>query len=122
MDYSKKVMELFMKPHNVGEIKDADGIGKVGNVVCGDLMWVYIKVKDKKIADIKYKTLGCVAAIASSEALCSIVKGKTIDQALKITKTDIIKFMGGKIPAVKIHCSILASEALKKAIDNYRNK
>lgn len=115
-------MELFMKPHNVGEIKDADGIGKVGNVVCGDLMWVYIKVKDKKIADIKYKTLGCVAAIASSEALCSIVKGKTIDQALKITKTDIIKFMGGKIPAVKIHCSILASEALKKAIDNYRNK
>ncbi|MBW2988718.1 iron-sulfur cluster assembly scaffold protein [Candidatus Woesearchaeota archaeon] len=124
--YSEKVMELFRHPKHVKEIKDADGIGKVGNPTCGDLMWLYIKVEKKQgkelIKDIGVKTFGCVAAIASSEALCSLAEGKTLEEALKITKKDIIRFMGGDVPDQKVHCSLLATEALKKAVEDYRGR
>jgi len=124
--YSGKIMELFTKPQFVGVIDDASGKGSVGNPTCGDIMEVYVKIEEKDgkeiISDVKYKTFGCVAAVASTEALCHIIKGKTVEEALAVTKQDIIDFMGGKVPAVKIHCSILASDGLKKAIDDYRNK
>jgi len=124
--YSKKILQFFQHPKFAGEIKDPDGTGRVGNMKCGDIMEIYLKVEKKNgkeiIKDVKYKTFGCVAAIASTEALCTMIKGKTLDEALKIKKEDIIKFMGGEVPPIKIHCSILASEALKKAIDDYRKK
>lgn len=120
-EYTKRVLEIFKSPKFVGEIKNASGVGKVGNPVCGDMMTVYIKVKDNKISDIKFKTFGCVAAIASSEALCALAKGKTVDQALKITSNDIAGYLGG-LPNIKHHCSILGAEALKKAIEDYRKK
>ena len=126
MQYSKKVLEVFMHPKNTGEIENADGVGKVGNLVCGDLIWVYIKVgKDKKgkeiIKDIKYKTFGCVAAVSSSEILCNLVKGKTLAKAKKISKEDIISKLG-KLPKVKYHCSVLAADGLRKAIDDYEKR
>jgi len=124
--YSEKTLQLFKNPKFVGKIKDYSGKGTVGNARCGDIMEVFIKVERKEgkeiIKDIRYHTFGCVAAIASTEALCYIVKGKTIDEALKVSKKDIIEFMGGNVPAVKVHCSVLASEALKKAIDDYEKK
>ncbi len=120
-EYTKKVIEIFKKPKFSGEIKNPSGIGEVGNVVCGDKMTVYIKVKDDKITDIKFKTFGCVAAIASSEALCALAKGKTVDKALKITSDGIANYLGG-LPSIKHHCSILGSEALKKAIEDYKKK
>ena len=124
--YTEKVMELFCKPKFMGEIKDYSGKGKVGNPKCGDVMEVYIKVKKENdveiIDEIKFRTFGCVAAIASSEALCAYVKGKTVDEALKITKEDIIGYMGGTIPPLKVHCSILASDGLKKAVEDYRKR
>lgn len=124
--YTKKVMDEFMHPKNVGEIKDADGIGKVGNPTCGDVMHIYIKVgKNKKgekiIKDIKFKTFGCVAAIATSSMLTELAKGKTIEQAKKISKKDIIDALGN-LPNIKIHCSVLAEEGLKKAIEDYEKK
>jgi nitrogen fixation protein NifU and related proteins len=119
--YSKTVMEHFKNPRNVGEIKDADGIGKVGNPVCGDVMWVYIKVKNNKITNIKFKTFGCVSAIATTSMLTEIAKGKTLEQAEKITRDDVAKALGG-LPSIKMHCSNLAADALKKAIENYRKK
>lgn len=124
--YSKKVMEHFLHPRNMGEIKNADGIGKVGNIVCGDVMWIYIKVeKDKQgrsiIKDIKFKTFGCAAAIATSSIITELVKGKTIDEALKITKKDVVNALGG-LPPIKIHCSNLAAEALHEAIYDYMKK
>ena len=124
--YSKKVMQLFANPKNVGEIKDADGIGKIGNPVCGDVMWVYIKVgKDKKgrefIKDIKFKTLGCAAAIATSSMVTELAKNKTLDKAMKITRDDVAKDLGG-LPPVKMHCSNLAADALHKAIQDYKKK
>ena len=119
--YTEKVMDHFRNPRNMGEIKDADGYGKVGNPVCGDVMAIYIKVKDDKIKDIKFKTFGCTAAIATSSVLTEMVKGKTIDEALKITRDDVAKELGG-LPAIKMHCSNLAAEALKEAIKNYRSK
>ncbi|MDD5071484.1 MAG: iron-sulfur cluster assembly scaffold protein [Patescibacteria group bacterium] len=121
MSYSKKVLKHFKNPHNQGVIKNADAVGKVGNPTCGDVMKIYIKVKDNKIKDIKFETLGCAAAIAVSSALTDMVKGKTIDQALKITKDKIVKNLGG-LPPVKIHCSMLGVEALHEAIKNYKNK
>lgn len=121
MPYSKKVINHFKKPHNQGEIKDADAIGKVGNPVCGDVMKFYIKVKNDKISDVKFETLGCAAAIAVSSALTDMVKGKTIDEALKVTKDQIVKDLGG-LPVQKVHCSMLGVEALHKAITNYKNK
>ena len=124
--YSKEVMEHFLHPRNVGIIEDADGIGEVGNIVCGDVMWLYIKLGEnekgeKIIKDIKFKTFGCVAAIATSSKITELVKGKTIEEALKITKEDVAKELGG-LPPVKMHCSLLATDALKEAIYDYLKK
>ena len=121
MEYTDKTMEHFRNPHNVGEIKDADGVGKVGNPVCGDIMKIYIKFKDNVITDVKFKTFGCGAAIATSSITTDMVKGKTIEDALKITNQQVTEALGG-LPAVKRHCSVLAEEALRAAIDDYRSK
>ena len=119
--YSEKVMDHFQHPRNVGEIKDADGVGEVGNAVCGDMMTFYIKVKDEIISDIKFKTFGCGAAIAVSSMVSEMAKGKTIEEALKITNTSVAQELGG-LPPNKMHCSNLGAEALDKAIENYRKK
>jgi len=124
--YSKKALDIFRKPKNIGEIKNADGIGKVGNPACGDIMWVYIKVKkDKKgnetIQDIKVKTFGCVAAVVTSSELTDMIKGKTIEEAMKLAKKDLIEKVGG-LPQIKHHCSVLAVDAFHKAIEDYRKK
>jgi len=119
--YTEKVKDHFYNPRNVGEIKDADGVGTVGNPTCGDVMTMYIKVKDEIIIDIKFKTFGCAAAIASSSITTEIVKGKTLDEAMKLTRDDVANELGG-LPAIKMHCSNLASDALRKAINNYRRK
>jgi nitrogen fixation NifU-like protein len=116
--YSTKVMEHFANPRNVGEIPDADGIGKVGNPVCGDIMNMYIKVKDNVITDVKFKTFGCGAAIATSSIATEMIKGKTIDEALKLTNEAVAEALGG-LPRIKMHCSVLAEEAVRKAIDDY---
>lgn len=131
MPYSKKVIQHFKNPHNQGVIKNADAVGKVGNPMCGDILKIYIKIGRKRaekggkgkdfIKDIKFETLGCAAAIAVSSVLTDIVKGKTLDEALKITKDKIVKGLGG-LPAPKVHCSMLGVEALHKAIENYKNK
>jgi len=129
LEYSKKVMENFLNPKNMGEIKNPDGIGKVGNPICGDVMWVYIKVGKKKtkgkqqkyIKDIKFKTFGCVAAIATSSMITQLAKGKKLSEAEKITRNDIAESLKG-LPPIKMHCSNLASDALKKAIEDYRKK
>ncbi len=119
--YSDKVMEHFSNPRNVGEIPDADGIGKVGNPQCGDVMWLYIKVKDNIITDIKFKTFGCGAAIATSSMITELARGKTIEEAKKISRADVADELGG-LPAVKMHCSNLAADALKEAIKDYEAK
>jgi len=119
--YSEKVMEHFKDPHNVGEIPDADGIGDVGNAVCGDIMRLYIKVKDGLITDAKFKTFGCGAAIATSSMVTDIVKGKSVEDALKISNRAVAEALGG-LPAIKMHCSVLAEQALKSAIDDYMKK
>ncbi len=117
--YSKCVMQNFFHPKNIGEMKNPDGVGKVGNPVCGDIMQVYIKVKDDKIKDIKFKTFGCAAAIATSSMITQLAKGKTLKQAKKITSKDVAKSLKG-LPPIKMHCSNLASDALKMAIEDYR--
>lgn len=121
--YSTKVMEHFANPHNVGEIADADGIGYVGNPVCGDIMQLYIKVDEptKVITDVKFKTFGCGAAIATSSMVTDMVKGKTIDEALKVTNRAVAEALDG-LPPVKMHCSVLAEEALASALDDYFKK
>jgi nitrogen fixation NifU-like protein len=119
--YSEKVMEHFKNPRNVGEMENPDGIGHVGNPVCGDIMELYIKVKDNIITDAKFKTFGCGAAIATSSMVTELVKGKSIDDALKISNSAVAEALGG-LPPVKMHCSVLAEEALLSAIDDYRNK
>lgn len=119
--YSQKVMEHFRNPKNVGEIPDADGIGKVGNPVCGDLMWIYIKVKDNRLEDVKFKTFGCGAAIATSSMVTEMAKGKTIEEALKISRQDVADALDG-LPPIKMHCSNLASDGLKAAILDYMKK
>ena len=119
--YTEKVMEHFRNPRNMGEIPDADGIGTVGNPVCGDLMTVYIKVKDNRIADIKFKTFGCGAAIATSSMITELAKGKTIEEAMKITRGDVADSLGG-LPPIKMHCSNLAADALHAAIKDYEAK
>lgn len=121
MNYNKKVLEHFKNPHNVGEIKNADGVGKVGNIVCGDVMWIYIKVDKGVIKDIKFKTFGCVAALATTSALTDLVKGKTIEEALKVSKDDVVKSLGG-LPDIKIHCSLLAVDGLQEAIYDYLSR
>ncbi len=118
MNYSKEVLKHFSKPHNYGKIDDYDGLGKVGNMVCGDEMFVYIKVKDNIIKDIKFETFGCVAAIATSSVLTDLAKKKTIEDALKITRQDVIDALG-TLPPIKIHCSVLAIDALGEAIYDY---
>jgi len=124
--YNKKVMAHFQKPHNYGKIKDADGVGKVGNLVCGDVMWLYIKVGQNKkkqeiIKDIKFETFGCVAAIATSSAITDLAKGKTLEEASKISKTQVVDSLG-ELPPIKMHCSVLASDALVEAIYDYLSK
>jgi nitrogen fixation NifU-like protein len=126
LQYNKKVMQHFMHPKNVGEIKNAEGIGKVGNITCGDIMWVYIKIgKNKKrqefIKDIKFKTMGCAAAIATTDVVTELAKGKTLGEAMKITNNDVVKVLGG-LPPVKYHCSLLAEEAITEAIYDYFRK
>ncbi|MCK5631015.1 Fe-S cluster assembly scaffold protein NifU [Candidatus Bathyarchaeota archaeon] len=119
--YSEKVMDHFRNPRNVGEIPDADGVGSVGNPVCGDMMTISIKVKENKIADIKFKTFGCGAAVATSSMITELAKGKNLDDAMKITREDVADSLGG-LPPVKMHCSNLAADALKEAIKDYRGK
>jgi nitrogen fixation NifU-like protein len=119
--YSEKVLDHFRSPRNVGEIEDADGVGSVGNPVCGDMMSIYIKVKDDKIEDIKFRTFGCGAAIATTSMTTELAKGKTLDDAKKITRQDVADELGG-LPPVKMHCSNLAADALHEAIEDYRGK
>ncbi len=119
--YSEKVMEHFRNPRNVGDMENPNGIGHVGNPVCGDIMELYIKVDDNVISDAKFKTFGCGAAIATSSMVTEMVKGKTIDEALAISNRAVAEALGG-LPSVKMHCSVLAEEALKSAIDDYISK
>jgi len=119
--YSEKVMDHFMNPRNVGEIPEADGVGTVGNPVCGDLMTVYVKVEDNRLKDVKFKTFGCGAAIATSSMTTELAKGKTIEEALKISRGDVADSLGG-LPAIKMHCSNLAADALHAAIKDYLKK
>lgn len=119
--YSEKVMDHFSNPRNVGEIEDADGVGTEGNPTCGDLMTIYIKVEDGIITDIKFKTFGCAAAIATSSMITEMALGKTIEEALKITRNDVADELEG-LPPVKMHCSNLAADALRAAIEDYRKK
>jgi len=119
--YSDKIMEHFLNPRNVGEIADPDGVGQVGNAKCGDIMKMYIKVHDNRIIDVKFKTFGCGAAIATSSMATEIIKGQTLDEAMKLSNKAVAEALGG-LPAVKMHCSVLAEEAIKGAIEDYRSK
>jgi len=119
--YSKTVMEHFQKPHNMGEMKNPDGVGTVGNPVCGDVMKIFIKVRDNKITDIKFQTYGCAAAIATSSMITDLAKGKTLDEAEKITRKNVSDALEG-LPPVKEHCSNLAADGLRAAIEDYRKK
>ena len=118
-DYNEKVMDHFMNPRNVGVIKNADAVGEVGNPVCGDIMRIFLKIKDDIITDIKFQTFGCGAAIATSSMVTEMVKGKSIEEAEKVTNMDVAKALGG-LPPIKMHCSNLAQQALKSAIEDYR--
>lgn len=119
--YSDKVLEHFNNPRNMGEIQNADAIGKVGNPVCGDLIWIYIKVKNDIITDVKFKTFGCAAAIATSSMITELAKGKTLKEALKLTRQDVAEHLQG-LPPIKMHCSNLASDGLHHAIEDYLKK
>lgn len=121
MEYSAKVLEHFANPHNVGKIDDADGIGEVGNAKCGDIMKMYIKVKDDVITGVKFNTYGCASAIATSSIATDMIKGKPISEALKLTNKAVVEALDG-LPAVKIHCSVLAEEAIKAAVKDYYDK
>lgn len=117
--YSEKVMEHFMSPHNMGELGDANAIGEVGNTQCGDIMRIYLKIEDDRIKDASFKTFGCCAAIASSSVATDMVKGKTVSEALALKNADVADALGG-LPPVKVHCSVLAQEAIRQAIENYK--
>ena len=119
--YSEKVMDHFMNPRNVGEIESADGVGEVGNPACGDMMRLYLKIDDGKVVDAKFRTFGCGAAIASSSMLTEMIKGKTVDEARAITNQHVADALDG-LPAVKIHCSVMAEQAVKSALDDYAKK
>ncbi len=119
--YSEQVMDHFRNPRNVGAIENPDGTGKVGNPVCGDIMELTIKVKEGRIEDAKFRTFGCGAAIATSSMVTELVKGKTIDEALEVSNKAVVEALGG-LPPVKMHCSVLAEQALKSAIEDYRKK
>ncbi len=119
--YSDKVMDHFMNPRNMGEIEDADAVGEVGNPACGDVMKLYLKIEDNKIVDAKFKTFGCGAAIASSSITTELIKGKTVDEALKLSNEAVAEALGG-LPPAKRHCSVLAEDALKNAIEDYKKR
>jgi len=119
--YSDKVMDHFKNPRNVGVIENADGYGKVGNPTCGDIMEMYIKVEDNKIADAKFRTFGCGAAIATSSMATELIKGKSIEDALTLTNKSVVEALSG-LPPIKVHCSVLAEDAIKSAIDDYLKK
>ena len=121
MEYTEQVMDHFMNPRNMGEMEDASGVGTVGNAKCGDIMRIYIKVENDIITDVSFKTFGCGAAIATSSKATELVKGKTIDEALQITNKMVMESLGG-LPPVKVHCSVLAEEALHAAIQDYKDK
>jgi nitrogen fixation protein NifU and related proteins len=121
MEYSKKVMEHFKNPKNMGEVKNPDAVGEVGNPSCGDVMRISIKVKNDKIQDIGFQTMGCIAAIATSSMTTELAKGKTLNEAKKITNKDVADSLGS-LPPIKMHCSNLAAEALREAIKNYEEK
>ena len=121
MLYSEKVMDHFANPRNVGEIENADGVGEVGNAKCGDIMKMYIKVDNGIITDVKFKTFGCGAAVATSSIATEMIKGKPLEEALKVTNKAVIEALDG-LPPAKIHCSVLAEQALKAAISDYYNK
>ena len=120
-EYSNKVMDHFMNPRNVGEIPDADGVGQVGNPVCGDIMKMYLKIENNVITDVKFKTFGCGAAVATSSMATELVKGKTLDEALEITNKAVAEALDG-LPPVKMHCSNLAADAMHEAIKDYMSK
>ena len=119
--YSGKVVEHFTNPRNMGEMEDADAVGKVGNPTCGDLIWIYIKVKDDIITDVMFKTFGCAAAIATSSMVTELTKGKTLKEAYQITRNDVADSLEG-LPPIKMHCSNLAADGLHKAIEEYLQK
>lgn len=119
--YTEKLMKRFMSPQNVGQIKGASGIGKVGNPVCGDIMKVYLKIEDNVVTDAKMKTFGCAAAIVSADIAMDLIKGKTVEEAAKVTNQDVLDIVG-EVPSQKVHCSILAKEAIEEAIKDYRKK
>lgn len=118
MEYSEKVMEHFANPHNVGKLEDANGIGEIGNAKCGDIMKMYIKVENDIITDVKFNTYGCASAIATSSIATDMIKGQPISEALKLTNKAVVEALDG-LPAVKIHCSVLAEQAIKAAISDY---
>lgn len=119
--YSEKVLDHFSNPRNVGEIADANAIGEVGNAKCGDIMKIYMKIEDEIVKDVKFKTFGCGAAVATSSMATELVKGKTIDEALSLTNKAVMEALDG-LPAAKIHCSVLAEEAIHSAIEDYYNR
>ena len=121
MNYSPLVMEHFTNPRNVGEIENADGIGEVGNAKCGDIMKIYLKIENDVIVDVKFKTFGCASAIATSSIATELIKGKPVSEALELTNKAVVEALGG-LPAVKIHCSVLAEEAVKAAVKDYYDK
>ena len=119
--YSDKVMDHFQNPRNVGKMDDADGVGEVGNAKCGDIMKMYLKIKDDKIEDVKFETFGCGSAIASSSMATEMIKGKTLEEATAVTNKQVVEALGG-LPAHKLHCSVLAEEAIKSAVKDYYDK
>ncbi len=119
--YSEKVMDHFANPRNVGEIADADGVGEVGNAKCGDIMKIYLKINDNVIEDVKFETFGCASAIASSSMATELIKGKTVEEALAVTNKQVVDELDG-LPAHKLHCSVLAEEAIKSAVKDYYDK
>lgn len=119
--YTETVMDHFTHPRNVGEIPDADGVGEVGNAKCGDIMKMYLKIKDDRIEDVKFETFGCGSAIASSSMATELIKGKTIEAALAVTNKQVVDALGG-LPAYKLHCSVLAEESIKAAVKNYYDR
>ncbi len=119
--YTETVMDHFTNPRNVGEIKDADGVGEVGNAKCGDIMKIYLKIEDGRISDVKFETFGCGSAIASSSMATEMIKGKTLEEALAVTNRHVVEALGG-LPAHKLHCSVLAEEAIKAAVKDYYDR
>ncbi len=121
MEYSEKVMEHFVNPHNVGKLDDADGVGEVGNAKCGDIMKMYLKIENDIITDVKFNTYGCASAIATSSIATDMIKGQPLSEALKLTNKAVVEALDG-LPAVKIHCSVLAEQAIKAAVKDYYDK